>query len=315
VGRIAERIEAGEGVEARSRGAPIGSGALPSALGDLAIEILKAQPDLFLQEVAVELYDITGMSVFVCTAALVFTLCPGWEVSVTTIRKWIKERGWSLKRCASFSLGKYSLANRRHAAYYLRYIHSISRTKQHYLDEVMVSSRELAGRAHAWAPLGERTLFNTRLPQAYKQSTIALTTYVDPHDPNDNRTPFVWCTTNDTTYSEDVVTFVANVVLSGNVFNPGDVLVMDNCRTHWGDTETVLRAILGSVGVNLVYLPPYSPELNPIELVFNYFKDYLRRNCPERHTSSRARAAMREAFSSVSAELVRRCYRKCCLLS
>lgn len=54
---------------------------------------------------------------------------------------------------------------------------------------------------------------------------------------------------------------------------PGDVVVMDNLSSH--KVKGVAEAI-AAVGAELRYLPPYSPDLNPIELAFSKFKKLLR---------------------------------------
>jgi transposase len=54
---------------------------------------------------------------------------------------------------------------------------------------------------------------------------------------------------------------------------PGDVVVMDNLSSH--KTRRVVTAIAG-VGAEVRYLPPYSPDLNPIELAFSKLKKLLR---------------------------------------
>jgi transposase len=54
---------------------------------------------------------------------------------------------------------------------------------------------------------------------------------------------------------------------------PGDIVVMDNLGAH--KVAGVREAITG-VGARLLYLPPYSPDLNPIELVFSKFTWLLR---------------------------------------
>ena len=55
---------------------------------------------------------------------------------------------------------------------------------------------------------------------------------------------------------------------------PGDVVVMDNLGSHKG--EAVRRALRGA-GVHLIFLPPYSPDLNPIEQLFAKLKTLLRK--------------------------------------
>lgn len=56
--------------------------------------------------------------------------------------------------------------------------------------------------------------------------------------------------------------------------NPGDVVVMDNLQSH--KVEGVREAI-EAVGAELMYLPPYSPDFNPIEMVFAKLKLILRK--------------------------------------
>ena len=55
---------------------------------------------------------------------------------------------------------------------------------------------------------------------------------------------------------------------------PGDVVVMDNLGSHKG--KAVRRAIRRA-GAHLIFLPPYSPDLNPIEQVFAKLKVLLRK--------------------------------------
>ena len=59
---------------------------------------------------------------------------------------------------------------------------------------------------------------------------------------------------------------------------PGDVVILDNLGSHKG--QAVRRAIR-AVGANLLFLPPYSPDLNPIEQMFAKLKTLLR-NAGER---------------------------------
>jgi transposase len=55
---------------------------------------------------------------------------------------------------------------------------------------------------------------------------------------------------------------------------PGDIVVMDNLGSHKG--QAVRRAIRAA-GARLLFLPPYSPDLNPIEQVFAKLKTLLRK--------------------------------------
>ena len=55
---------------------------------------------------------------------------------------------------------------------------------------------------------------------------------------------------------------------------PGDIVVMDNLNVHRGDA---VREAIQSAGAELRFLPPYSPDLNPIEMAFSKFKACLKR--------------------------------------
>jgi transposase len=56
--------------------------------------------------------------------------------------------------------------------------------------------------------------------------------------------------------------------------SPGDVVVLDNLAAHKvAGVEEAIRA----VGASLLYLPPYSPGLNPIERLFSKLKALLRK--------------------------------------
>lgn len=55
---------------------------------------------------------------------------------------------------------------------------------------------------------------------------------------------------------------------------PGDVVVMDNLGSHKG---RAVRAAIRKVGARLIFLPPYSPDLNPIEQVFAKLKTLVRK--------------------------------------
>ena len=54
----------------------------------------------------------------------------------------------------------------------------------------------------------------------------------------------------------------------------GDIVVMDNLPVH---KVAGVRQAIEAAGATLLYLPPYSPDLNPIEMAFSKFKAHLRK--------------------------------------
>lgn len=56
--------------------------------------------------------------------------------------------------------------------------------------------------------------------------------------------------------------------------HPGDILILDNLPAH---KVAGVREAIEAVGAQVHYLPPYSPDLNPIELAFSKLKSMLRK--------------------------------------
>jgi transposase len=67
-------------------------------------------------------------------------------------------------------------------------------------------------------------------------------------------------------------TYVEKVLLPE--LRPGDVVIMDNLSSHKGPN---VRAMIEAAGASLLYLPPYSPDFNPIENAFAKLKALLRK--------------------------------------
>jgi transposase len=87
-------------------------------------------------------------------------------------------------------------------------------------------------------------------------------------------------------------------------------LIIDNASVH-RDEENLpkLLELLDTFGITLVYLPTYSPELNPCELVFQYIKKRIR----DRKTSRDSLLdAVIDAASDINIELMESFYFPCC---
>ena len=74
------------------------------------------------------------------------------------------------------------------------------------------------------------------------------------------------------------------------VLAPGDVVVADNLAAH---KAAGVREAIAAVGAGILYLPPYSPDMNPIEQLFAKLKALLRR------TAARTREALWAAIGQL----------------
>ena len=129
-----------------------------------------------------------------------------------------------------------------------------------FLDEA--GSHISMTREHAWCPKGERFFgavprnrgtVLTMLGALGLDGVRALRTYEGG------------------TSGEVFLSFVHEVLVPR--LSPGDVVVMDNLGAHHA---TGVRAAIESTGARVVYLPPYSPDLNPIEMCWSKVKSLLR---------------------------------------
>jgi transposase len=68
------------------------------------------------------------------------------------------------------------------------------------------------------------------------------------------------------------LTYVETILVPS--LSEGDIVVMDNLPAHKVDG---VRTLIEAAGATLVYLPPYSPDLNPIEMAFAKLKALLRK--------------------------------------
>jgi transposase len=85
-----------------------------------------------------------------------------------------------------------------------------------------------------------------------------------------------------------VAPFVLDGPMTGDMFRayvermlapslaPGDVVVLDNLAAH---KVAGVREAIAAAGASVLYLPPYSPDLNPIEQAFAKLKQLLRTAC------------------------------------
>ena len=81
----------------------------------------------------------------------------------------------------------------------------------------------------------------------------------------------------------------------------GDIIVMDNLSAHHYEGGEILEVWLEEMGIELIYLPTYSPDLNPIELCFNKVKALLNGEFREL-THTNTKLAVMEAVERITTE-------------
>jgi transposase len=212
---------------------------------DALREHLLEKPDQYLDEMAVFLWD-------------------EFEVPVTTstISRALKSIRWSKKVARRVAAG-------RSADLRDLYLHDLSSFEPYhvvYVDESGCDKR-VGYRRTGWSPLGVTPVQIAQFQRgqryhilpAYTQNGILLSR--------------IFQGTTDSAVFED---FIEQLLPHcGKWPEPYSVLVMDNASFHRSER---VQQMCDAAGVKLLYLPPYSPDLNPVEEYFAEFKGFVKKN-------------------------------------
>jgi putative transposase len=114
-----------------------------------------------------------------------------------------------------------------------------------------------------WAPRGERLI--GKAPFGHWNTSTFLAAL--RHD----RVDAPWLV-NGPINGERFLVYIEQVLLP--TLSPGDIVIMDNLGSH---KAKAVRQAIRSVGARLIFLPKYSPDLNPIEKFFAKLKHSLRK--------------------------------------
>jgi len=98
--------------------------------------------------------------------------------------------------------------------------------------------------------------------------------------------------------------YVQHILLP--TLKPGDIVVLDNLPAH---KNQEIRDLIESVGAELWFLPPYSPDLNPIEKMWSKIKTILR--TLKARTEETLINTIAKALEAVTANDVKRWFKSC----
>lgn len=151
-----------------------------------------------------------------------------------------------------------------------------------YLDESGFQTNMT--RTHARCPRGQRAIDSVPRNRGKNLTLLCALTLAGPTAPL-----VVEGGVNGTVF----VTYVREVLVP--VLRPGQVVVLDNLGAH---LRPKVRELVEATGALLVYLPPYSPDLNPIESMFSKLKAALRALAAR--TREGVLEALRQALDAVT---------------
>lgn len=151
-----------------------------------------------------------------------------------------------------------------------------------FIDET--SAKTNMAPLRGWAPKGQR--LQAKVPYGHwKTMTFIAALHCDRID-----APFVFDQPiNSATFTQWVEEQLCPTL------GPGDIVILDNLSSH---KKPAVRVAIRARGARLLFLPPYSPDLNPIEQVFAKLKHLLRKAAERTHEATWRRiGSLLDAFS------------------
>jgi len=191
----------------------------------------------------------------------------GTQVSESTMSRFLKE---AFPYSATFhrpNLVPYDKFRPENCMKAIDYLHVIAHIDPHRIkfgDEKSLKGKEVFNRKVRRHPMtGE-------IPPLYTTPDLTNTYSLTGFCGIDRRSTAVFCAIHDGINDATEFSIQVELAMSSGFFHPGDVMVLDNAQIHVGGENTVLEDWLWSrFGVFVLFLPPRSPEFNPIELVWN----------------------------------------------
>ena len=213
----------------------------------------------------------------------------GTVISVSAICKFLQKQKFSRKRLTYRALQR----SEELRAQYMSEISLYEPQTLVFVDETG-SDKRCALRRYGYALKGMRAVSDRLLIKGKRYSTIAgmsMDGMLDVHITTESVDGDMFC--------DYVERCLLPYLMPFNCTNPRSVVVMDNASIHHVDKVV---ALIEEVGAIVIYLPPYSPDIMPIEECFSKVKAYLRANDPliQVLEGSEIEDAILSAFASVT---------------
>jgi len=217
-----------------------------------------------------------------CT--IFFALCLTELFSKSTTSRVLKKIGWTWRVPTRFQIHKYTLTNITRYVHYLTVVQTIPWNCLKFVDEAHIVSKQLTNR-RVLGPKNHRTWTKESTIHHAHATLTLLTSLSTPTKPI--RCSYTESTNTQWSFCDFVVACCVRKDLVA-----GDYLICDNAAIHGADeSHFILTTVLQHYGVKLIYLPAYSPELNPCEPVFSVIKQHIRNH--------------RNGFSHIKQEVIR----------
>jgi len=225
----------------------------------------------------------------------------GFHVNRIWVNRLFKRWGMTTKMARWKQALKFTSENLLYYQHYIIGIRLIPWQQLKFVDESSYQSKRLM-RTHGRAPRGTPLQATSTAPTVASYTITLVTSLVS--DPPFYVSEFRVGSNS----ARDFFFYIVDLLEIGALV-PGDIVILDNASIHYAaEIADPLADVLDSFHVRLVFLPTYSPELNPCELVLAQTKGWLRRH---RNLSCSFAAEIVRSFGTVSLANIVAYYGKC----
>ncbi len=207
------------------------------------LNLIVSRPGIYLREIQKELVDLLEI-----------------EIDTSTVCRFLHDSGCTHQKLCL-------VASQRDTVLRQKYILEVSVYKPEmfiFLDETGADNRDIV-RRYGYSLRGMPLKKQTPLVRGERSSAVAIMSTCGILDV---------CITKGTTNGDTFCNFIQRHLLPFlEPFNGHSVVVMDNCSIHHVQE---IAEVIEEVGALLHFLPPYSPDLNPIELAFSKVKSGIK---------------------------------------
>ncbi|CAB3986695.1 Ankyrin repeat domain-containing 34B [Paramuricea clavata] len=198
-------------------------------------------------------------------------------VSISAISRAIKSnllsgKKYSRKKISHVARQRFTATNVLYKQLFIDYLSSKDASKIKFFDEAGIKMPDVGTRLYGNAPVGERCIEVVKRQETPNTTLNLLVSlngveYYNLIDGASNTVQFL-------NFFEEASNAV-NFETRRPALEVGDTIVMDNCGVHHYEGGQALEEFLADMGIELLYTPAYSPELNPVEFCFNKIKTQL----------------------------------------
>lgn len=221
------------------------------------------------------------------------------EVVARTINNAIRSylpKQWTHKKIKHVARERFTYVNLVYTETYMELIHQVDPYRLQFMDESGFKLPEVCNPLYGHAPRGERAIEIVRYHSAPNVTLHLLAGLGGVSHLK---------VTPGASDSITFMNFITECVHTATEYGvpalkPNDILVVDNATIHHSQTAQVLKIWLEMQGIDVVYLPKYSPDMNPVEECFSKIKSVIKQPIYGPMVQANLSAAIYSATGAIS---------------